>query len=210
MTFRSMQLLSVASLAQTHVSTMSSSDSRAQKLRRLDDFRRRVPFVSQAALAGIFQEIQQHGMPELLHRHDMVEAADFNLQQHQEYGELLPDIELVDKDGQPVGSTAVNFLSYLHAAFTQGGSYTDLMCDCMEQSQEAWNLIVYSDEIDAGDPVAPRGHTRKVWSIYFSFLEFGPMVLSQEEAWLTIRVARTVEVDNLAAGCYVLLYQPKG
>ena len=98
-------------------------------------------------------------MPDLVHRKAMAEAAEFNLQQHQAYGELLQDIELVGKDGKPVGSTAVNFLSYLHAAFTQGGSYTELMCDRMAKNPDPWTLIVYSDEIDAGDPVAPRGHT---------------------------------------------------
>ena len=44
---------------------------------------------------------------------------------------------------------------------------------CPSTPEKPWQMIVYSDEVDAGDPVAPRGHTRKLWSIYFSFVECG-------------------------------------
>jgi len=67
---------------------------------------------------------------------------------------------------------------------------------------------MYCDEIDAGDPIAPRSHTRNVWAFYFSFLEFGMINLSKEEAWLTVTIARTVDVDLVDAGYVKALIRP--
>jgi len=163
-----------------------------------------VPHVSQSALSKICTEIKEHGMPDLTSRADMLRGAELCLQDRNSYGDLLQDIELIGKNGKPVQSIAVNLASYLSAAFSQGGSYTDLVVQTLAKKpslpDDAWRLIIYSDEIDAGDPVAPRGHTKKLWAIYFSFVEFGPLILSQEEAWLTIRAERTIEVDAMSAG----------
>jgi len=177
---------------------------RISKLRRLNDFRRKVPFASQRALEAMFEDIRSNGLPELIRRHDMQEASDLMFSDHSVYGDLLANTTLVGTDGTPVPSAIVNHLSYLHAAVTQGGAYTQLVLDtCARKpaSPEApWSLVMYSDEIDAGDPIAPRGHTRKVWAFYFSFLEFGMINLSKEEAWLTVTIARTVDIDLVDAG----------
>ena len=176
---------------------------RASKLRRLNDFRRKVPFVSQRALEAMFEDIRANGLPELITRECMQQASNLVFSDHCEYGDLLADTSMVGIEG-PAYSAALNPLSYLHAAVVQGGSYTQLVLDTYARkppSYEApWSLVVYSDEIDAGDPLAPRGHTRKVWAFYFSFLEFGMSILSKEEAWLTVRIARTVDCDRLDAG----------
>ncbi len=180
--------------------------SREYKLRRLNDFRRSVPFVSQRALEAIFQEARANGIPELVHRATMQKASDIVLSDHCEYGDLLYDVTLHGKERQ-VSNVALNPLSYLHAAVVQGGSYTDLVCDTYARKQPSyeapWSLVVYADEVDAGDPIAPRGHTRKVWAFYFSFLEFGMANLSKEEAWLTVRICRTVDCDELSAGALI-------
>jgi len=176
---------------------------RDAKLRKLNNFRRNVPFVSQRALTAIFDEIKTNGLPELTYRHDMQEASDLVFSDHAEYGDLLAEVTMVGTEG-PEGSIALNPLSYLHAAVVQGGSYTQLVLDTYARKQPSpeapWSLVVYSDEIDAGDPLAPRGHTRKVWAFYFSFLEFGMINLSKEEAWLTVTIYRTVDCDRLDAG----------
>ena len=138
----------------------------------------------------------------------MYEAANLGLDSCNDYGELLQEIKLVGKEGKGVESLAVNFASYVSAAFSQGGAYTILVIDTYKKfassPEQPWRMIVYSDEIDSGDPVAPRGHTRKLWAIYFSFIEFGPIILSHEEAWLTLRLERTVDVDLVDAGRLII------
>ena len=182
---------------------MSKDLDRVSKLRKLNDFRRKVPFVSQRALTTIFEEVRVNGLPELIHRHDMQESSDLVLSDHAEYGDLMTKVTMVGIEGPETGML-VNPLSYLHAAVVQGGSYTQLVLDTYAKKQSSpeapWQLVIYSDEIDAGDPLAPRGHTRKVWAFYFSFLEFGSIMLSKEEAWLTVTVYRTVDCDRIDAG----------
>ena len=184
------------------------SSERQAKLRKLDQFRREVPYVSQNGLSKICEWIKQNGLPELTCRQDMKRAADLGLDSCNAYGKLLQEIKLVGKEGKGVESLAVNFASYVSAAFSQGGAYTILVIDTYKKfassPEQPWRMIVYSDEIDSGDPVAPRGHTRKLWAIYFSFVEFGPVNLSHEEAWLTLRLERTVDVDLVDAGRLII------
>ena len=48
----------------------------------------------------------------------------------------------------------------------------------------------------------PLGHhvSRKVWCFYMSILEFGPLQLQKEQAWLTVMIQRTSIVNTLSAG----------
>ena len=99
---------------------MSKDLDRVSKLRKLNDFRRKVPFVSQRALTTIFEEVRVNGLPELIHRHDMQESSDLVLSDHAEYGDLMTKVTMVGIEGPETGML-VNPLSYLHAAVVQGG-----------------------------------------------------------------------------------------
>ena len=98
----------------------------------------------------------------------------------------------------------MNGLSYIHAAFTQGGSWTDLVMRSLQQHpsspERPWRVVAYADEVQPGDALTPKGTGRKVWAVYVAFLEFGQLMLSKEDAWLTFRLVRTSEVAKLAAG----------
>ena len=52
------------------------ADDRQAKLRRVEDFRRRVPHVSVSALSAIRQDISKHGLPEFDRREYFREACD--------------------------------------------------------------------------------------------------------------------------------------
>ena len=52
-----------------------------------------------------------------------------------------------------------------------------------------WNIILYADGITPGDAFSPDNN-RKAWLWYASFLEMGQK-LSNEEAWITVAIART-------------------
>jgi hypothetical protein len=52
-----------------------------------------------------------------------------------------------------------------------------------------WNIILYADGITPGDAFSPDNN-RKAWVWYASFLEMGQK-LSNEEAWITVAIART-------------------
>ena len=41
---------------------------------------------------------------------------------------------------------------------------------------------------------------KKVWALYWSFLDFGPAALSNEDAWFTGLIARSCTIKNKVAG----------
>ena len=65
--------------------------------------------------------------------------------------------------------------------------------------EQPWRLIYYADEVVLGNPLSNENR-RKVWVVYFSFLEFGAIILPQERAWLTAFVQRSQELSNASAG----------
>ena len=119
---------------------MSKDLDRVSKLRKLNDFRRKVPFVSQRALTTIFEEVRVNGLPELIHRHDMQESSDLVLSDHAEYGDLMTKVTMVGIEGPETGML-VNPLSYLHAAVVQGGSYTQLVLDTYAKNSQVLRLL---------------------------------------------------------------------
>ena len=61
-----------------------------------------------------------------------------------------------------------------------------------------WRLVVYSDEITPGNQVAHK-NPRKTWAIYYSFLEFGSL-LGSEEFWFTGTLVSSDTVRHIDGG----------
>ena len=75
------------------------SYGRANKLRRLDDFRRTKPHCSASALGQILTDIKTHGLPELTDRVSMREGRDPAARLVTPYGCILKPMSAVDKTG---------------------------------------------------------------------------------------------------------------
>ena len=45
-------------------------------------------------------------------------------------------------------------------------------------------IIEYTDEIVPGRELI-KNNDKKIWILYWSFLDFGPAALSNEDAWFT-------------------------
>lgn len=176
---------------------------RAQKLQRLNQLRRSVPYVSQSALAAILLDVKEKGVPELHQRKAMQEATSSELAKLDAYGPLLQTENGILKSGDTVPVLLVNPLSYMHAAVHQGGSYTELLLDthrrCPSSPESPWELIVYSDEVVPGNVLASRNE-RKTWAIYGSFMQHGQVFLQKESAWMVLLCKRTTSVDALDGG----------
>ena len=97
----------------------------------------------------------------------------------------------------------VNFLSWLQAAFGQGGSLTELVkrkhAANPSSPSNCWKLLMYSDDVVPGNPL---GHTqaRKVQVVYCAFHEYGAFHLSKEIAWHCIFIKRSNDVLNIDGG----------
>eukprot|EP00933_Yihiella_yeosuensis_P004919 TRINITY_DN109326_c0_g1_i1.p1 TRINITY_DN109326_c0_g1~~TRINITY_DN109326_c0_g1_i1.p1 ORF type:complete len:703 (-),score=112.07 TRINITY_DN109326_c0_g1_i1:23-2131(-) len=180
----------------------ASSSSRTGKLLKLNETRRRVAHVSAKAMSELLKEVEEHGLPELSGRKNIMEAAKTELAQHNSYGPLLKHVPAKLKSGGATKVLIVNPLSLLQAAFGQGGSYTELLMGVLHRQGDPFTplqLVCYSDEVTPGNALA-ASNARKEWIFYFSFLNYGALALSKEESWLPGFIARTDTVANLSGG----------
>lgn len=184
---------------------LRKSDEREAKLRKLDDFRRSKPHCSASALSAILLDCKENGIPELHSRQDVMDAAQLDLQDDNEFGPILVERQAFKNAGTVTKLWMVNPLALLHIVFTQqGSSFADLMQSSKATSggsspEEPWRLVVYADEIVPGNPLANVNH-RKIWVIYFAFLEFGALALQNESAWLPLFACPSDFVKTLSAG----------
>jgi hypothetical protein len=182
---------------------MASSSSRETKLRKLHDLKRKIPHMTASAMSALLEDVEKHGIPELHSRKQLAEATAAEISSHSSYGSIMSNAILVDKQGAGAEMLMVNPLTLLQAAFGQGGSYTELVMDTLRKHpsspEKPWSLAVYCDEVVPGNVIS-HDNQRKEWVGYTSFLQFGQLILSKEEAWLPTLVQRTATVDKMSGG----------
>ena len=175
---------------------------RAVKLQRLDDFRRRVPYVSASALEAILREAQ-HDIPEIVDRDSMREARDIKVNEKLEYGTLLHKLTCERTDGSTADLTIISPFAMLYMATLRCEGFAQMLKRALHANppsyEHPWRLIIYSDEVVPGNAIAAH-NMRKLWVLYWSFMEFGPALLSDEDAWFCIGAERTDRVKQLEGG----------
>ncbi|CAE7259597.1 unnamed protein product [Symbiodinium sp. CCMP2592] len=150
----------------------SSTDTRAAKLRKLNDFRRELPYISQNGLATLLQKVHKEGLPEIRQAKAMKEATRSILSSMNTYGDLLLHEPMATITGDEQNIWLTNCMSLLAGLYKQGGN---------------WVL-----------PGNQLGHRleRKTWAIYASF----HTKLQHEDTWFLLSIARSSEVASLEAG----------
>jgi len=177
------------------------------KLRKLEQFRRRVPHASESALSAIIKDIRVHGIPELHLRKDFYNAKLNQIGAPTPYGPLNMEINVQGRKG-PMTLHNLNPLAMLYKAYHQGGGFTNMMDhrhSCQPSSPgRPWKLILYADEITPGNPLATE-NKRKCWAVYASFVELGGILLQKETSWLCISIQRSSVIDKMEAGISQLM-----
>ena len=161
-------------------------EDRPTKLARLQSLRDRVPYVSQSALAAILKIAQSEPLP-TGRRNDIKDARDAVALSSTPYGRISQVITLRSATG---GSDMSVELQHPFAMFyyccSTSRALSALVTTCVERHpptlSKPWNIIVYTDEISPGNQLGYQNH-RKFWAIYWSILEWGPEVLSDEDTW---------------------------
>ena len=184
---------------------MSSSKrqktSRAADLDYLNEFRRKVPYVSKSALAGILKEGKVNGFPVLDHRNAMTEAAEVQMSATTEYGPLLNTIDMPSAaEGHPIRLNILNPISLLCILLATSIGFSGLVERVYDAKpcsvDNPWRIALYSDEVTPGDAFSVH-LSRKVQVVYWSFLEFGHF-LSNENSWMLATAKRSSEVAKTA------------
>lgn len=175
---------------------------REAKYRRLEGLRRAVPHVSAKALADIMQNICED--PVLATRADFLAARRMVTEQETPHGPLFRNIQLpAAGSATTMAFRVLHLAAMLYVCFQQCDAYRNLMLQTLRSKpmgyEDPWTLILYSDEVTPGNQLSPD-NTRKMWCFYVSFLEYGPEVLSQEDAWFCLGSMRTKRTNLLQAG----------
>ena len=184
-------------------SSMAEPTPRADKLRKLERFRRRLPHISARGLTAVLDEVEREGVPDSHSRRDLREARNLEVEAPTPYGKLLHTVELHSVDGGTIPLRVVHPLAFLRKLFATCVGSAMLVNSAMARTpctpEHPWNLIFYSDEVTPGDALV-HDNRRKIQVIYFSFLEFGPSALAREDSWMCVCAKRSSEVNKISGG----------
>ena len=177
--------------------------ARAAKLRKLDEFRRRLPHVSQSALHAVLKAVELDGVPELCNRWQMQEATNTILHAPTPYGPIRQQIQLPLESGDSYALEVAHPLAMLWTAARQSGSFSEYFLHRIHERpptmENQWSLVIYTDEIVPGNPLG-HDNKRKAWVFYYSFVELGMHALCNEDAWFLLAATRSSNVKAVAGG----------
>ena len=175
---------------------------RPAKLRKLHEFRHKVPFASKSALEGFLKTVKDEGLPELITTKNMREASNALFDQCSQSGPLVFKQALTTIEGGQCSILFTNLPSWIQGAYSMGGGFHHLLSKTMEKHSKL-HLLVYADEVTPGNVLAPVT-SRKTWALYVSIKEFQTH-LQSTEAWITICVVRSSIVNTLDGNLSQLL-----
>jgi hypothetical protein len=157
-------------------------EGRPLKLARLQSLRSRLPFISQTALAQVLKEAERTPLPTTCRRADIRDARNAAVKLVTPYGQVHQQVTFDGADG-PITSEIQHPFAILYHSCLSSKPMSDLIRRLAAASPPSihapWNIILYTDEVLPGNQLAYRS-SRKMWAIYWSVLEFGSAVLSDE------------------------------
>ena len=177
---------------------------RAGKRRKLNNIRRQVPHVTASALAAILLAVKQDGLPEGgISRWSLRKARDVEATTQTPLGPIHQVLQLYTPSGELRDVHVAHPLALLWATVDRCKPFADFFLDrlraCPVTPEAPWRLILYTDEVTPGNPLAHENH-RRFQAVYFSFLEFEHNALSREDAWLCCAAMSSSTVKELCAG----------
>ena len=182
----------------------ASMADRPAKLKKLNDFRRRLPHVTASALSAILEDLKKNGIPEgNTDRNALREARNLQNSKATKFGAVLQTLDVHDVHGGVEQVAIAHPLALLCVGVEDNDSFGAFLRQKLMQHppspEQPWSLLMYTDEVTPGNPLATL-NKRKFHAIYWSFLEFGIEALSREESWFTVVTAYSTHVKNVSAG----------
>lgn len=176
--------------------------SHAEKLRKLDAFRRSVPYVSASALDAILSHAKTD-MPDVHNRNAMRRARDMQVNEVTPYGALMATLQVEKTDGSFADLKVINPFAQLWVSADRCESFSEMLSNRLATHpctyDDPWNFVLYSDEVVPGNQLSFH-NLRKCWVLYFSFLEFEPDILCIEDAWFCTAAERSSRVKDFIGG----------
>ena len=165
--------------------------------------KRSLPHCSKHAFTEFVKLAQDQGVEELPRNRMHLDMMRDDTLSDTPYGPLIVGVSLFAKPPlAPKTVVAINPLAYIYTAFRNGGGFFHFLRSKLmavpSSPASPWRLCLYSDEVVPGNQLAVF-HSRKVWCVNFSFLEFHPH-LSNENAWCPLLAETTDSLKNISCG----------
>ena len=169
---------------------------------RTDALRRAMPHMSQSAMAALVKFAKANDLSDIgSSRASFQRARDACL----EDTPFAPQIITCTLFGDPPFANKdiliVNPAAYLYLAYTKGGGFFKHLNKCLastpSSAERPWRLVLYSDEVVPGNQLA-IANSRKVWVVYFGFLELKQM--GNEDSWCPLAAEPSHGLKRVSAG----------
>lgn len=178
---------------------------RSSKLRKLDGWRRNLPFCSAAALAAVLDSVTKDGVPDLGHDRKNIREArnEMTLKTETPYGCVLQHTAMIMPDDVAKQVPVAHPFAMLYEAVSKCSPFSTFFLDRLRAQMPTrtspWNVVLYTDEVTPGNPLATL-NARKFQAVYWTFLELGAHALMREEAWFTVMTEFSSVINQLQAG----------
>ena len=159
----------------------------------------RQSYVSQSGVIAVLEAVKKHGLPKHLSRQTLKRTRQDEIDCHSPMGELFTTISVEMQSGSLKEFPAINPLALLWLLLSTCSGFREyfsgVMAEHTPHPERMWRICVYGDEVLPGNALKVINE-RKLMSFYWSFLEFG-QELSSEQLWFHIFSLRTSHLKDV-------------
>ena len=180
--------------------------ARRTPLQRLNEFRSSVPWVSQTALSSILLSAKREELPSAARRADIRRARDDVVNTMTPYGKVHKTIVVPSRSVENVVVEVQCPWAMFWLLCRTSKSWSSLVARTVDEHDgqphsiaNPWGLVIYNDEITMGNQLR-KDNRRKLEGFYWSIINVGTDVLSDEMAWLEVCTVRSTIRKTMSAG----------
>ena len=141
--------------------------------------------------------IKKHGMVRASSRSTMQRNRPAVADRSTPFGKLIQTRSLRLKGGGCISPTFLHPAAMLWACCEDCPEFKAFFSSVLHGQR--LKIVMYADEVTPGRELLAYNQ-KKLWVLYWTFLDFGPAALSNEDAWFTGLVVRSQTVKNRIAG----------
>ena len=153
--------------------------------------------VTQRALSHICRDIKKHGMVQATSRTTMQRQRSDFAKRQTPFGTLIQERQFKLKNGRSIGIPLLHPMAMLWVCLNDCPQFKAFFSSVLKGQR--LKIVEYADEVTPGRELV-KFNDKKLWVFYWSFLDFGPAALANEDTWFTGLCIRSNMVKNRLAG----------
>ena len=166
----------------------------------------RAKHVSQSAVAAILLDIKRHGLPSAFSRGSQYRSRRAGATEATPYGPVVTSVRLQLMDGGEAELHVQHPMAMLWLMCRQSKGFSKLVRWALAKhpstAERPWRIVLYNDEVGI---VKLKRDSRKAEAVYWSFLEFGPTALADEDCWFAVCAPRSETIQLTGANTSALI-----